>query len=123
MNKELRHLMTHGKLCQRVATDAGAIRYEYADGTTTERVDQSVPLGTYKEGARWHHQQLEKSFYFAKVREGFATSECLGRVGPKNDGRWDWIRHAGRFQGGWTAGQGVAMTQDEAISQVEEGWS
>lgn len=114
--------MIQGKLCDHVTTDAGAVRYEFSTGTVIERVDPTLPLGTYKTEARWHHRPSQ-SYYFARIREGFTTVEKLGKVWTKNDGRWNWLRHGSRFQIVWKAGQGVVMTKAEAILEVEKGWN
>jgi len=114
--------MIQGKRCDRVTADAGAVRYEFSDGTLVERVNPALPLGTYR-GEAWWSPVKNKMHYLVKVRPGFTTHEKLGQVWSKNDGRWNWIRHKSRYQNDWKEGQGVAFTQGEALSQVEEGWS
>lgn len=122
MKKAHEHLMKHGKLCDRVSGDSGVIRFEFCDGTIAERVDSIEPLGDYRDGTEWWIRPGKMS-YTAVIRAGYDTIEILGTVWPKNDGRWNWIRRKSKFQGSWKEGQGVTATKEEAITQVEKGWS
>ena len=113
--------MIQSKLCDRVTADAGAVRLEFSDGTMSERVDPTTPLGRYIGEAGWKYQR-SRTHYLVKVRPGFTLHEKLGQVWKKNDGRWNWIRHKSRYQSGWKEGQGVAESETKARLQVEKGW-
>ena len=61
--------------------------------------------------------------YRVRLEESDTIVEHLGMVKLRADGRWGWWRAKSKYHEGWTMGQGVALTEEEAKAKVLEGWT
>jgi len=125
MSKEHDYLMRHGKLCDSISIDGGAVRYEFCDGTFGEYHPPHVQLSDYRSRAKWESGNDRCLFYIVPFKDTYLlndfTTEKLGLVWPHKG--WHWVRRKSQHQGDWKEGQGKVLTRDEAILQVEGGWS
>lgn len=60
--------------------------------------------------------------YRVKILPHLDLVEHLGFVWLRKDNRWNWLRKVSQFRPGWTRGQGVAKSEEEAKEQVVAGW-
>jgi hypothetical protein len=126
MNNELQYLTTHGKLCKSISVDEdGVVLYEFCDGTFSEHRPLHVDLSDYRSRSVWEERSDRCLIYIVPFKETHRfddlTTEKLGLVWPHKG--WHWVRRLSRYQSNWKAGEGSVLTRDEAILQVEGGWS
>jgi hypothetical protein len=114
-------LNPEAKLCQSISIDGGILTFEYLNGTVEEKVDKTAELSTYK-GKTWWRNRDGRYWFMVAARADSTLIEKLGQIWKKNDGRWVWVRHKSKYQGRWSAGQGVAASKQEAANKVVEGW-
>lgn len=134
MNQELRHIMTHGKLCDSITVDEGVLHIQFSEDRMLECVDPMVKLGNYRDGAWWEKMHDGRVFFWAQARRFYQIREKLGMIWPKNDGRWNWVRYKSKYQGDWRPGQGTSnypkahhtdepSPEEQARLQVTGGWA